>query len=200
MHVLEFSQIERLAACSEVDFLSAGHPARTDGSCEQQYGLSSIAQGRGRQRFEGATLQGIAGEERGRLAKCDVTGRLAAAKHVVIHARQVVMNERISMDQLDCGSHAVDDCRVCTSELARGVGEQRAYALAAAQHAIAHRLVQALRRLGHWRQEAVDDAFDSPRALARPDGPGDIRMHRVCPCWTDRKSWSRRLVLRAQKP
>src|SRR6266545_5344893 len=103
------------------------------------------------------------------------------------------------MDKLDRGGRTVDNGRVRAGELTRGVGEQRAHTLATDQHGVAHRLMQALRRLGRWRQEAVDDAFDSSRALARPDGPGDIRVHRPRLCWTDRKPWSRRLPLRAQR-
>ena len=44
-------------------------------------------------------LQGIAGEDRGGFVEGDVHGRPAAAQGVVVHRRQVVVHQRIGVDQ-----------------------------------------------------------------------------------------------------
>ena len=62
---------------------------------------STAADGVLRQDFECQHLQRIAGEDRGRFVEGAVRGRAAAAQVVVIHGRQVVVNERIGVDQLD---------------------------------------------------------------------------------------------------
>ena len=85
-----------------------------------------IAQVGAGEHFEGQRLQGIAGQQRRRLAERDMTGRLAAAQHVVVHARQVVVDERIGVDQLDRGRGIVDARGSAPARLARRIGEQRA--------------------------------------------------------------------------
>ena len=55
----------------------------------------------GRQHLEGQRLHRVAGEHRLGLAELDVHRRLAAAQHVVVHARHVVVDQRIGVDQLD---------------------------------------------------------------------------------------------------
>ena len=59
--------------------------------------------GRRRHRLEGEREQGIADQDRCRLVEGDMAGRLAAAKVVVVHRRQVVMDERIGVHHLDGG-------------------------------------------------------------------------------------------------
>ena len=55
----------------------------------------------GRQDLERERLHGVAGEHRLGDAEADVHRRLAAAEDVVVHARQVVVDQRIGVDQLD---------------------------------------------------------------------------------------------------
>ena len=45
--------------------------------------------------------EAVAGEDRDVLAELDVRGRLAAAQLVVVHRRQVVVDQRVGVDQLD---------------------------------------------------------------------------------------------------
>ena len=92
------------ADCGEVDRLPAGHAARArrrpraSRTRAPASGIALRAEHGERQR-----LQRVAGEQRRRLAERDVAGRLAAAQRVVVHARQVVVDERIGVDQLDRG-------------------------------------------------------------------------------------------------
>ena len=51
-------------------------------------------------------VEAVAGEHRGRLAERLVHGRLAAAQVVIVHARQIVVDQRIDVDRLDRGADA----------------------------------------------------------------------------------------------
>jgi hypothetical protein len=65
-----------------------------------------------------------------------VQGRLAAAENIVIHAWQIVMDERVGVDQLDAArqfryARAVPSCRVIG-----GHYQQRTYPLAGTQDCV----------------------------------------------------------------
>jgi hypothetical protein len=62
------------------------------------------------QQFEGERLQRVAGEDGGRLVERDVAGRLAAAQIVVVHRRQVVVDQRVGVDHLDGGGAGRPRC------------------------------------------------------------------------------------------
>ena len=55
---------------------------------------------------EGKRQQAVAGKDGGRLVEGLVHGRLAAAQIVVVHRRQVVMDERIAVDAFERRRHA----------------------------------------------------------------------------------------------
>ena len=65
-----------------------------------------------------ARLERIAGEQRDRLAECNVAARLAAPERVVVHARQIVMHERIGVHQLQRRRAAVDVRRIAALDFA----------------------------------------------------------------------------------
>ena len=54
-----------------------------------------------REQFERERLQRIAGEDRGGFVERDMHGRLAAAQCVVVHRGQVVVHERVGVDEFD---------------------------------------------------------------------------------------------------
>ena len=87
---------------------------------------------------------GVAGEHRGRLVECLVHRRLAAAQVVVVHARQIVVDQRVDVD----ASIAAPARRARSRgdlEQPRGRDrEQGPKPLAAADRRIAHRLEQAV--------------------------------------------------------
>ena len=51
-------------------------------------------------------LERIARQNGGRLVERAVNGRSTMAQRVVIHARQIVVDQRIDVDRLDRGRHA----------------------------------------------------------------------------------------------
>ncbi len=52
---------------------------------------------------EGLRVEPVAGEDRDVLAERDVAGGPAAAQVVVVHRRQVVVDQRVGVDQLERG-------------------------------------------------------------------------------------------------
>ena len=86
---------------------------------------------------------GIARKQGGRLAKTHVHRGLATAQHVVVHAGHVIVHQRVGVDQLHRAGRTQARLRQATDRFARGQGQQRAQALAAIEHGVAHGLGQA---------------------------------------------------------
>ena len=108
------------------------------------------------QHLEGERLQGVAGEDGGRLVEGAVHRRLAAAKVVVVHAGQVVMDQRIAVQKLDRRAGAQRPLARAPEQAGGLDGEERAQPLAAAEHRVPH----------------GGDEARRPRQLA---GPGVVR-------------------------
>ena len=107
---------------------------------------------RARQHVEGERQQGVAGENRGRLIEGLVHGRLAAPRVVIVHRRQVVVHQRIAMQQFDRAA-GIERAVMRRAEQRRGLGHQkRAQPLAAAERGVAHGRDQPLRPRGLARQ------------------------------------------------
>ena len=95
----------------------------------------------GRQKFEGKALQGVSGEGCSRFVPFAVEGRLAAAQIVIVHARQIVMHQRIGMDAFD-GQRSVQRSGLVHAVQAGTFQHQKAAQHLAAHHGIAHGLMQ----------------------------------------------------------
>ena len=125
--------------------------------------------------LERERLQTIAHEERGRLVEFDVASRLAAAKHVVVHARQIVVHQRIGVNAFYGAGRDFQARRVGADRFAGGgfaccKREQGPYALASAEHRIAHGVVQALRRNSCGREKTLERRFDPSLDSRHPGG------------------------------
>ena len=100
------------------------------------------------------------------LAVGDVHGRAAAALVVVVHARQVVVDERVGVDQLDGGRERAARARArrpTASPPAKR--ERRAQPLAAREEQVAHRRVERAPARVAPRAAALERASTSARAL-----------------------------------
>ncbi len=102
VHVFEFRHGQGLAHAREIDRLPARHAAAAARGREDLHhfdlnrgiiGETVLGEQLKRER-----LQTVAHEKRGRLVEFDMASRLAAAKHVVVHAGQVVVHERIGVN------------------------------------------------------------------------------------------------------
>ena len=85
----------------EIEHLPADHAAEPGGARERKHKLDPhrrVGVGLGPcQGVEGESQKPVAGENRGRLIVGLVYGRLAAAQFVVVHGRQVVVHQRITV-------------------------------------------------------------------------------------------------------
>ena len=75
-----------------------------------------------------------------------MTARLASAKRIVVHARQVVVNERIGVDELDGGGATINGGGIGRGGFSGRVGEQRTHSLPTPEDGIAHRFAELDRR------------------------------------------------------
>ena len=110
--------------------------------------------------LERQSVKAVAGEHRLGLAKGLVHRRLAAAQVGIVHARQIVVDQRIDVDRLDRAADAKRALAVDREQPRRGHGEQRAEPLAAADRAVPHRLVERFAAVAGRRQEAAEEIVD----------------------------------------
>ena len=98
--------------------------------------------------------EAVAGQDGHVLAEGDVAGGPAAAQRVVVDRRQVVVDERVRVDELERGGGGQHAGGVGAAAPRRGQREDRPDALAAGEQRVAHRLGRAARRGGRRRSRA----------------------------------------------
>jgi hypothetical protein len=83
-----------------------------------------------------------------------MAGGTATPHGVVVHRRQVGVDERVGVDDLDGSGRRIETLRSGAEGVAGRVHEYRPEALAATEDGVAHGTVQVLRRLVGGRQHA----------------------------------------------
>ncbi|MNS71255.1 hypothetical protein D3C72_1046190 [compost metagenome] len=121
---------------------------------------------------EGGGLQGVAGQDGGRLVIGDVQGRTPAAHVVVVHRRQIVMHQRIGVDAFQGAGGAQHGALVHLEHPARLDGEEGPQPLARAERGIAHGLGQTRFRPVGARQQLVERDGDQIGDLGHPVDDG----------------------------
>ena len=169
-----------------------------------------------RQHGEGLGLQGVADQDGRGLVPLLVDGGLAAAQVVIVHRRQVVVDQRIAVDELHRRRHPHRAVAGDAEQAGAGHDQEGTQPLAAAQACVAHRLEQlGLGGVGH-RQEMVDFLLDqfcrfahgggefvrhySIRAGSAPIEPSAATVIRSTFAWASRSlasQWRRRAVPRS---
>ena len=104
---------------------------------------------------ESQRQQAVAGKDGGRLVEGLVHGRLAAAQIVVVHRRQIVMDQRIAVDAFERRRHAQRRMLIGAEESCALQHKERAQPLAAIEHAVPHRLKQPRRPCDLTRLDAL---------------------------------------------
>ena len=98
--------------------------------------------------------EAVAGQDGHVLAVGDVARGPAAAQRVVVDGRQVVVDERVRVDELQRGRGGQHACRVGAAAAGRRQRQHRPDALAAREQRVAHGLGQPERRGGRRRSRA----------------------------------------------
>ena len=170
VHELELGQRQLLAGRAEIDALAAGHAARAGGEGEQPHHLELLARLVGeamlRHQLERERLQRIACQQRRRL--------------VVLDGRQIVVHQRVRMDQLDRARRSVQRAHRHAKHFACGINHQGAHALAAVA-GVAHRFVQARGRDVRRRHDAREHRFHAGLHPAHPGVEARVSHESVLP-------------------
>src|SRR5205085_1641084 len=104
--------------------------------------------------------QRVAGENGDAFAKNFVTRRAAAAEIVVIHAREIVVYERIGVDAFDRAGERQRGIDFAAARFRRGEAKNRAEPFAAREQTVTHRLVNGGRWRRFLRQKTIKGAID----------------------------------------
>ena len=122
----------------------------------------------GGEHLERERLQRVAGEDRGRLVELPVRRGAAAPQIVVVHRRQIVVHERVGVNQLDGGGDAIEQLFGGTDELAARVDEQWPDTLTAAEHGVAHCIEQSLGHVVVGTENVGELLVDSAAVMIEP--------------------------------
>ncbi len=128
------------------------------------------AVGLAREQRERLRLQAVARQDRDAVAVDDVQRRPSAAERVVVHGGQVVVDERVGVDELDGARRrkraASTGVPARLTASAAASGQERPQPLAAGEDAVAHRLADERRTGRRLRQPALERIVDpGPRPI-----------------------------------
>ncbi|MEA3173267.1 MAG: hypothetical protein QOF42_678, partial [Gammaproteobacteria bacterium] len=90
-------------------------------------------------------LKGVARQDRGRFIEGAMCSRLSTAQIVIVHRRQIVVHQRIGVNQFHGCGRRIQHLRRNVQRFTREVDQQWPQALAASEHRVTLRGVQALR-------------------------------------------------------
>ena len=91
--------------------------------------------------LEGLGQERVARQDGDTFAEDLVVGRLASPEIIVVHGRQVVVDERVSMNAFNGTGQGQGNVRIATAGRRGGQAEGGPHALAAGEKRVAHRLV-----------------------------------------------------------
>jgi hypothetical protein len=185
VHALDARGIEWPAHCLDVDGLSAGHARGAD--CLRQHlhllqpcDLRQRAFGIASKHLECQGLQCIAGKHRSPFVEGTMAGGPTAAQVVIIHCRQVVVDQAVGVDELHGDRSIIERLRWRAERGAGGIHQHRPQSLAAAKRAVTHGFKQP-RRTGVGQFQVAGQLFLGAGApLRRARVQGLLVSHR-CP-------------------
>ena len=174
-------QVEGGALRLEVHHLPARHAGRAGsaGEIEDELGADErigVSRGIG-EHLERQRVEAIAGEDRGRLVELLVHRRAAAAQVIIVHRRQVVMDQRIDVDCLQRGRDPARAVHVAIEQPRGGEDEQRAQSFAAVDGGVAHRAIQVRARVVGHRKQRVEARVDLARGIGQRRGKRGRERH-----------------------
>ncbi len=120
-----------------------------------------------RQNLKRLRQKRIPGEHGDALAENFVRGRASPPEIVIIHARQIVMDEGVRVDALDGTGRRKGFGGFSSAGLGRSQAENRPHPLASGEEAVAHGAVDGGGFGRGFRQEPVERGVDLARALAQ---------------------------------
>ena len=166
LHLAHLVQRHGAVLGLEIEHLPAGHAVDAGGTRQRRHqGCTNIAVGMRpaiRQKLERHGLKRIAGEDRRRLVKGDMAGRLAPPRLGIIHGRKIVMDKGIGMQALDRCRHGHRTFRGGSTrgKTRRGKDKACPQPLAAIHRGILHGPGKPPRRTVHAVEKSAEICLD----------------------------------------
>ena len=110
--------------------------------------------------LERQALQGVADQHRGRFVVLAMAARPATPGQGVVHGRKVVVDQRVAVNQLDRRARPQRARPRHLEQIGAGHHQKRPDALAAAEHGVAHGLVQPRLRAARLGQRPIEHRLD----------------------------------------
>lgn len=135
------------------------------------------------QDLERQRQQGVTGKDRSRLVERDVHRRFSAAKVIIVHARQIVVDQRMDMDALDSEPGSKRQGSGNVEQVGGGARQQGPKALTSAYCGVTHGVQKAGARVGGLDQHLFEHGVDirrnpRKRLINAREVPGDFsRTH-----------------------
>jgi hypothetical protein len=104
--------------------------------------------------------QSVASQDRDAVAENFVTGGTTAAQIVVVHAREIIVNERIGVDAFHGTSMRQSGARFSTARFGRRETENWPEPFSPGKQTVAHRTMNRDRRHRRFGQETIEGAID----------------------------------------
>lgn len=109
---------------------------------------------------EGLGKEGVAGENSHAFAINLMRGRAPAAEVIVIHAGEIIVNERVSVHDFDSTCRRERPFFFTSTSFRSGEGQNGAQAFPTGKNGVAHRLMHCLRASGGLGQERIESSVD----------------------------------------
>ncbi len=154
----------RLSRIGDVEILATDHPADARGVRElsrAREDIGGVAALIGEKMKKGFGVEPVPGEDGDVLAERSMARGAAPAQVVVVHRREIVVNQRVRVHELERDRQRQDAFGVVPAGERRGERKHRADPLAAGQQRVAHRLFEP-RRAGLLAEaNRLELAFDA---------------------------------------
>ena len=145
MHAAQFLHRDLTVLRLEIKYLPADHALGTGGAAdlvrhtqECLGGYILLPQDHGECKRE----ECIPRKNRNAVAVYDVICRLAAPQIIIVHRGQIIVNERIRMNHLECARNRQELRSICTNGIRRRHQEDRTQPFPACHEAVLHRRTQ----------------------------------------------------------
>ncbi len=120
--------------------------------------------------FEGQRQQRVACQNRHGLAEFLVAGRLSASQIVVVQGGQIVVNQRVGVNELECAGYGQNGSGVARKDSKGLDAQDRPKPFAAGKHAVAHGLVNYGRSFVLRREQTLQFGIDEAAVFFKKVG------------------------------
>jgi hypothetical protein len=115
---------------------------------------------------EGLGEKGIASQQRNSLAKDLMVSQLPPSEIIVVQGREIVVDDRIGMDELEGAGKGEEQFMLSSEELSSSQGQDGTKPLSSGENAITHRLIKSFRILPALLKAPIQRTVDKRLSLS----------------------------------